>query len=98
MKLSEWLMLFKLYQGRALGLIAIITNLSIIYILLDTLDITPPINPFLTLLIGFVLLLIVGWLDFKVGFFSAESKIAASQNPTLMEILRRVKRIERTKR
>ncbi len=88
-KIAEKILWLKIYQNRTLGLIALFTNASIIYLLINS-------KPnWWYLVAGFIVLITIGWLDVKVGLLSTELNIGNQQNPQLMEIITRLKRIEK---
>lgn len=87
----------KLYMVRAMGYMSILNTFMIIYLFLKELDvITLSSSNIIFVFIGIIsLMFLVIYVDDKIGNWERENKITSSRNPYLVEILERVKRLEK---
>jgi len=90
----------KVYLHRALGYASIVNTALILFLALVSLekygiDISLQkwgIPLFISL---FIVLILLGLLEDKLGFFAEEQKVNASRNPQLNDIVKRLDRIEK---
>lgn len=90
----------KLFSQRGLGYISVINSGMILFILLSNLerygiDINITKWFFPIIILGIFALILLGYIEDKFGFYEKEISAAQKRNPEIIEILRRVKRIEK---
>lgn len=90
---------WKIFIQRSLSYLSIFSAGSLFFLVADRLKdygfnySVVYLAPFIFFLsLGFCILL--GWFDLKSGVYAEELKIGSTNNPVLMEILERIKRIE----
>lgn len=99
-KLRETVSESKILIQRSMSYVSIINSGMILFLLLSRLQdygldiyITKWFIPIFILTI--LIMLFIGWLDTKLGFYSTETKRAQSRNPYMKEIISRLDKIEK---
>lgn len=99
-KLRSKLVHAKVYLMRALGYASLFNMALILFLALSNLEkygidirLESWLIPIFFLM--FFVLVLLGYLEDKLGFFSEEQKVHGVRNPQLNEILKRLDRIER---
>ncbi|MCK5283768.1 MAG: hypothetical protein KAK00_10285 [Nanoarchaeota archaeon] len=89
----------KVYVNRALTYASLVNMGLILFLAMSNLEkygIDIMLGKWLIpiILLIFLLLILVGYLEDKLGFFQEEQKVHAVRNPPITEILERLKKIE----
>lgn len=90
----------KIFSQRSISYISIVNSAMILFLLLSNLekygiDIDIARWFFPILIVGLFLIIFVGYLEDKLGFFKTEVQASQMRNPQLMEVLERLDRIEK---
>ena len=91
----------KIFSQRGISYISMINSGMILFILLSNLekygiDINITQWFFPIIIIGIIGLIIIGYVEDKLGFFRTEVEASQKRNPQMNEILERLERIEKT--
>ncbi len=98
-KLRSKLIHAKVYLSRALGYASLVNMALILFLALSNLE-DYGVDIFLErwlipIFLGlFLILVLLGYLEDKLGFFSAEQDVHAKRNPQIAKILKRLDQIE----
>lgn len=96
--IRTWWTESKIYLARAASYAIILNSLGIIFLVLDKLkvygiNLDLKIYGPIVVILGLVGMIIIGYLDTKLGFFEYEAKRNTDRNPYLMEIVTKVREI-----
>ena len=89
---------FKVFIQRAMGYVALINTGMILLLVLQRYELSFMSNKYfyvIVYLFTFVMLIIIGFIDDKIGMFRIESTLTADRNPYFQETLKRLKDIEK---
>ena len=99
-RLRNWFTHSKVFINRAVSYLSIINSGMILFLLLSRLQdygvgihITKWFFPIFV--IGIVLMILVGYMDYKLGFHREEMRTVSSRNPYFNEIIERLDRVEK---
>ncbi|NQU79396.1 hypothetical protein HQ545_06535 [Candidatus Woesearchaeota archaeon] len=99
LKFREWFTHSKIFINRATSYITIINSGMILFLLLSRLQeygLNIHISKwfFPIFLVSVIVMMIVGYLDYKLGFHREESRVVTERNPYFKEIIERLDKIE----
>lgn len=88
---------FKIFVQRAMGYVALINTGMILLLVLQKYDFEFMHQKYFIVFVylaTFLILMIIGFIDDKIGMFRIESTLSADRNPYFKETVSRLKRIE----
>jgi hypothetical protein len=94
MKLSKFVAQNKIYLDRSRTYLSYIQLLILFKLFLSDIGITDNFWLIIGFVVSIFIMLIVGYFDTKFGIRSREMENNSTKNPVLMDILKRIKRIE----
>jgi hypothetical protein len=90
-KLMQW----KVYINRSLSYVGLLNSLLLVNIVLKQYNIDQKIWLLPILIITSLILLILGWVEIKLGFMKAENNIINNQNPLLVQIDNKLDKLDK---
>ena len=88
-RIKNMISIGKLLVQRASGYVSLVNTGMILFLVLEQFDVTLNVSKVTYILIyvgSFILLLLVGYLDDKLGFFRNEATFVAQRNPYFKQI------------